>query len=303
MQYSLGRIEWPTVGLIAACAAVWMAATWLAGVYDYWPLLAVAALSVTLHSSLQHEVLHGHPTRDRVVNESLVFPALGLFIPFRRFKTLHMQHHNDPNLTDPYEDPETNYMAKADWDRLPAAVQWVREVNNTLLGRLIIGPAIAVGGFWLAEAKLIVAGDGGVRNAWLLHAIGSALVLWWVQAICGLGFWTYLLAVAYPGFSLLSVRTFLEHRAEEEVPHRTCIIEDPSGIFGLLFLNNNLHFVHHRLPALPWYELPRRYREAKAAYLASNGGYMFASYWSMARQHMFRAKAPVRHPFLRHDGP
>ncbi len=292
------RIEWPTVAVIVATTGVWMLATWAAGHDGYWPFLALATLCVTLHSSCQHEVLHGHPTRNRFLNEALVFPAVGLFFPFRRFRTLHLKHHNDPNLTDPYEDPETNYMAKADWDRLPAPVQWVREINNTLLGRLVIGPAIGVPGFWLAEAKVIASGDRRVQVAWLLHGLGIAMVLWWVMAVCGLGFWTYLFGVAYPGFSLLSLRTFIEHRAEPEVPHRTGIIEDPSGVFGLLFLNNNLHAAHHRLPTTPWYQLPRRYAEAKSALLAENGDYAFSSYWQVARRYMFRTRAAMPHPFL-----
>ena len=263
-----------------------------------WPLLALAAVCVTLHSSCQHEVLHGHPTRNRRINEALIFPAVGLFFPFRRFLVLHLKHHNDPHLTDPYEDPETNYMASADWDRLPAPVQWVRKINNTLLGRLIVGPLIAVPGFWLADMGLIASGDRRVAKAWLLHGAALAMVLWWVLAVCGLGFWTYLFAVAYPGFALLGLRTFLEHRAEEAVPHRTCIVEDRSGVFGLLFLNNNLHLVHHSLPKVAWYELPARYAEAKSTYLDLNGGYAFASYWDMAKRYMFRSKAPLPHPFL-----
>jgi fatty acid desaturase len=292
------RIEWPTVAVILATTASWMLATWAAGQLGWWPMLLVAVICVTLQSSCQHEVLHGHPTRSRFVNEALVFPALGLFFPFRRFKTLHLKHHNDPNLTDPYEDPETNFMAKADWDRLPGWVQQLREINNTLAGRLLLGPAIGVPGFWLAEARLMAGGDRRVILAWLLHAAGVALALWWVMAVAGIGFWTYLFAVAYPGYSLLSLRTFLEHRAEEVVPYRTCIVEDPSGIFGLLFLNNNLHYVHHSVPTAAWYELPRKYLEAKQEYLALNGGYTFPNYWSLARRYMFRSKAPVAHPFL-----
>ncbi len=243
-------------------------------------------------------MLHGHPTRNRFLNEALVFPALGLFFPFRRFKTLHLKHHNDPNLTDPYEDPETNYMAASDWDRLPAWVQRLREVNNTLLGRLLFGAAIGVPGFWLAEARLIAGGERRVMVAWLLHAAGLALALWWVIGVAGIGFWTYLFAVAYPGYSLLSLRTFLEHRAEEVTPHRTAIVEDPSGLFGLLFLNNNLHFVHHNLPTAPWYELPGKYREEKMQYRALNGGYIFPSYLDLARRYLLRSKAPVAHPFF-----
>jgi len=297
------RVEWPTVAVIFGTTATWMLATWAAGQFGWWPMLLLASLCVTLHSSCQHEVLHGHPTRNRLLNEALIFPALGLFFPFRRFRVLHLKHHNDPHLTDPYEDPETNYMASVDWDRLPAPVQWLRQANNTLLGRLIIGPLIAVPGFWLAEAKVVLGRDTRIRRAWMLHAIGMAMALGWAMVVCGLSFSTYLFAVAYPGFALLGLRTFLEHRAEAAVPHRTCIIEDRSGLFGLLFLNNNLHLVHHKLPKAPWYELPRIYGMAKEHYLALNGGYMFPSYWHMAWRYLLRSKAPLPHPFLGERSP
>ena len=298
MHTRSNHIEWPTVAVIAACTGVWMASTWAAGHDGLWPLLAVATVCVTLHSSCQHEVLHGHPTRNRLVNEALVFIAPGLFFPFRRFKALHLQHHNDPNLTDPYEDPETNYMAKEAWDRMPWPMQRLRDINNTLAGRLILGPAIGVIGFWAADARRMIAGDQRVMVAWGLHLVGLAITLWWITAVAGLSLWTYAFTVAYPGFSLLTIRTFLEHRAEAEVPHRTCIVEDNTGIFSFLFLNNNLHVVHHMRPAAAWYDLPKLYREGRDRYLTINGGYLFTSYWQMARQYLLHAKSAVPHPFL-----
>ena len=294
-------IEWLTIAVIAATTVTWMAALWLAGQHGWWPMLGLAALCVTLHSSCQHEVLHGHPTRNRYINEALVCPAIGLFFPYRRFKALHLKHHNDPNLTDPYEDPETNYMAAADWDRLPDAVQRLRRVNNTLLGRLTIGPFIGIAGFLLSEFKLLLAGERPVILAWALHAAGVAIALWWMLIVCNVSFVAYVFAAAIPGYSLLILRTYLEHRAEERVPHRTCIVEDESGLFGLLFLNNNLHALHHERPALPWYDLPARYAAEKQRILAENGGYSFASYWQLAGRYLFRVKADVPHPFLRRE--
>ena len=104
------RVEWPTLALLAACYALWGAVT--AFYEQIGPLLLVllAAPLVTLHSSLQHEALHGHPTRSAALNEALVFLPLGLLFPYRRFKTLHLRHHNDAALTDPYDDPECFYL-------------------------------------------------------------------------------------------------------------------------------------------------------------------------------------------------
>ncbi|MBR7508578.1 fatty acid desaturase, partial [Mycobacterium tuberculosis] len=69
--------------------------------------------------SLQHEALHGHPTRSGWLNELLVSLPLGLFYPYRRYKHLHLKHHADERLTDPYDDPESYYRALGDWDKLP----------------------------------------------------------------------------------------------------------------------------------------------------------------------------------------
>ncbi|MHA1523864.1 MAG: fatty acid desaturase, partial [Alphaproteobacteria bacterium] len=73
-------VEWQTVALLAGCYGVWGGATYLYSALG-WVVLPVAALAVALHLSLQHEAIHGHPTRSRRGNEALVFPALSLFIP------------------------------------------------------------------------------------------------------------------------------------------------------------------------------------------------------------------------------
>jgi fatty acid desaturase len=183
------RVEWPTIVLIVACTATWLATTYAAGQNGWWPLLFVTLLSVTLHSSLQHEVLHGHPTRNRLINEALVFFPIGLFFPFRRFRTLHLTHHNDSRLTDPYEDPESNYFSPEDWERLPRWMQRIREANNTLIGRLTIGPFMGVPGFWASEFKIMLAGDRKVLFAWGLHALGLVAVLYWVVAVARVDPW------------------------------------------------------------------------------------------------------------------
>ncbi|TIL80708.1 MAG: fatty acid desaturase, partial [Mesorhizobium sp.] len=79
--------------------------TWLATGFLLWPsypILALGALALTaaLQSSLMHEVLHGHPTRNARINEAFVFLPIGVVWPFRRFKTIHLRHHADERLTD-----------------------------------------------------------------------------------------------------------------------------------------------------------------------------------------------------------
>src|SRR3546814_17450489 len=102
-------------------------------------------------------------------------------------------------------------------------------------------------------------GDTRHAAAWALHAAGVALVLLWVIAVCGLPLWQYLLLFVYPGIALSLVRSFLEHQARPAVSERSVIVES-GPLMRLLFLNNNLHLVHHDKPGLPGYRLPAFYR-------------------------------------------
>jgi len=109
------HVEWPTLALTVGCTAL-ILLVYLAG-YKLPLWLSVSALSVllTLHSSLQHEVLHGHPFRQQWLNEWLVYVPFGIFIPYIRFRDSHLMHHQNEQLTDPYDDPESNYMDPQVW--------------------------------------------------------------------------------------------------------------------------------------------------------------------------------------------
>lgn len=293
---SIRDVEWPTAALLAGCYGLWgLAVVFHDALGPILFLMAVPPL-ITLHSSLQHEAAHGHPTRFTRVNEALVFLPLGLAFPYRRFKALHLRHHNDAALTDPYDDPESFYYAMADWRRLPRLLQFVLDANNTFLGRITIGPAVMFCGFVGREIQLMLRGERDVVVAWTLHALGIAAVLAWAIA-WGVPVWLYV-AAAYLGLSLLNIRTFAEHQAHETPGGRTAIVES-SPVFGLLFLNNNLHFVHHENPRVPWYELPKVYRAKRQAFLDANGSYSFKGYREVIARYFVRAKTPVPHPYLR----
>lgn len=290
------RIEWPTWGALLACYGTWGAVTaWHADLGPLWVI--PAALLVTFHSSIQHEVLHGHPTRIGWLNEALVYPALGLFVPYRRFKDLHLRHHNNDLLTDPHDDPESFYVAETDHDGLPAVLRLALAANATLLGRLTVGPFLALPAFWIGEVRMIRAGVPGVARAWAHHALGLAAVLAWLWAV-GIPLWVYLPAVALPGYAVLLLRSYLEHRADPDPARRSAIVE-PGPVFGILFLNNSFHALHHERPALSWYKLPRLWRHERDAVLARNGGYHLPGYGAVLRQWLLRRREPVVHPFLR----
>ena len=284
------RAEWLTLSLIVACYLLWLGAIWALPVGLAIPCLAVL---IAFHASLQHEAIHGHPFRHQWMNDLLVGAPLTLVIPYARFKATHLAHHSDITLTDPYDDPESNYLDWAVWVRLPRSVQGMLRFNNVLAGRLTLGPAIGVATFVMSEWR-------GRSRAVLLGWISYIPALIATLAVVDAGplpLWAYAMA-AYFGLALLKLRTFLEHQAHERASRRSVIIED-RGVFALLFLNNNLHVVHHMHPRVAWYALPRVYHTRRDYYLWRNGGYAYRSYTAVIWQYLWRAKDPVVHPLWR----
>jgi fatty acid desaturase len=289
------RFEWPTVALIAANYLVWGSLVWFHASIPWWVILPFGAYTVALHASLQHEALHGHPTSSATLNDALVSLAPHLWLPYPRYKELHLIHHNDANLTDPARDPESYYLLPESWAALPGIKQTLYSLNNTLAGRMIMGPAISIIRFWSSEFAAIARGDAAITRAWLHFAAASALVLVYVTIICGMPFWKYVLLFAYPGISLALVRSFCEHQAAEQVGHRTIIVE-ASPFWSLLFLFNNLHVVHHAVPALAWYKIPALYRAQRADFIARNNGYTMHGYGEIFRRYFLKAKETVAYP-------
>ncbi len=295
MQGRPAGVEWITLSMILGVYALWATAT--SALWGLSPALSVVVTGILVaqFSSLQHEALHGHPFADARLNEALVTPALTLTVPFGRFRDTHLAHHHDPILTDPYEDPESNFLDPAVWARTGRLMRAVRQANNTLLGRMAVGP-LHTAAVWLAgEARLVMAGDRAVRRDWARHAAGLVPVVAWLW-VAAMPWWGYLLA-AWIGHGLLRIRTFLEHRAHELPRARTVVVED-RGPLSVLFLNNNFHAVHHMHPNVPWYRLPALYAEHRAHYLRRNDGYRYASYAEVFRAHFLRAKDPVAHPIF-----
>ena len=156
-------------------------------------------------------------------------------------------------------------------------------------------------GFVRHDFMLIAQGNKRVLDAWLRHGIGLIFVAVWVVFVAGINPLTYLVCAAYPAASLLMVRTFAEHRAAEAVAQRTAIVESRS-LFSFLFLNNNLHAVHHHRPRLPWYMLPAYYRRHRAKFIEKDGVDVVPGYGSIFRRYLLKAREPIIHPFLRRGG-
>ncbi|KUP92040.1 fatty acid desaturase [Tritonibacter horizontis] len=291
------RAEWGTFVLILACHLIWGGALFGLAQLSQSAAVLVIGVMVVLHSSLCHEVLHGHPFRNRLLNEALVFLPLNLCVPFGRFRDTHLQHHQDENLTDPYDDPESNFQDPAVWAQLPVWHRSLLRVNNTLMGRMVLGPVIGQLCFMRLDLDLARRGQPGIARDWALHGIGVLLVIGMV-ALSSLPFWAYCLG-AYLGLAVLKIRTYLEHQAHLDQNGRTAIVEGRGllgGVLGFLFLHNNLHIVHHLYPGVPWHQMPALYRRHRQSFQTRNDGYVLDSYASVFRRYLFKAKDPVPHP-------
>lgn len=292
--FPLPKIEWPTLGLLLLCSALYVVLSLFGNLLPLWLAILLLTVIVAQHSSLQHEILHGHPFKNHLLNEALVAVPIGLWLPYRRFRDTHIAHHKDTRLTDPYDDPETNYLDPKIWHMFGPATKALLLANNTLAGRIIIGPLVGMYSFYRGDIKEIRKGNRRIIGSYLLHLLALLPLLWWLAVYAALPLWAFVLA-AYGGTSLLKIRTYLEHRAHKNVPARTVLIES-RGFFALLFLNNNFHAVHHQYPDLPWYQIPQLYDAEKAQFQRQNEGYIYKSYGSIFRHYLFHRKDDIPHP-------
>ena len=288
-------VEWPTIAVIALVYGVLGGLIWFHAALPWWIILPVGAYFAALHTSLQHEVLHGHPTRHRRMNEALILLTPTMWLPFHRYKDTHLVHHNNLHLTDPETDPESFYLLPEGWSTMPGAKRVLFQLNHTLAGRMVMGPAIGIIRFWSDDLRDVMNGNGHKAKAWTMFALSIALVFAFV-IWCGMPIWQYLVLIAYPGISLALVRSYCEHQAAEHISHRTIIVEC-SLFWSFLFLNNNLHVPHHERPSLAWYRLPAYYRVEREAMIAQNNGYVM-SYFEIFRRYFLVAKEPVAYPNL-----
>jgi len=295
VPYVTRRVEWPTVALAVVIYALWFATTYFHDVLPLWVLAPLGAWSTAWHMSLQHEIIHGHPTRKRWINTLIGQWPLALWLPFENYRHSHLAHHNDERLTDPLDDPESFYWMPHQWDELGGFGRLLIRAQATLLGRLTIGPLWTIARFWKFELGKIVLGDRKAAKIAALHSLQAIVVLGWVIGVCRMPLATYLLCFVYCGTALAMVRSFAEHRAADEVEKRTAIVE-ASWIMGPLFLFNNLHVAHHLRRNMPWYLLPSWYRLNRAALIERNGGLVYSTYLEIVRRYFLRPHDSALHP-------
>ncbi|MDX1540163.1 MAG: fatty acid desaturase [Geminicoccaceae bacterium] len=258
--------------------------------------LGAGAVLLAWHGSLQHEATHGQLAPVRWLNDLPALPPLSLWVPYPIYRSTHRAHHDFEILTDPWRDPESFYVDRTTWQRLPTTVQRLLVFYNTLLGRLTVGPALVIGQFWWMEIRALARGDRRNLSVWLAHLPLVALVVGWLLVL-GVPLWAYALMV-YGGASLTLVRSFAEHKAAHTPYERTAVVE-AGRFFSILFLNNNLHYAHHRRPDLPWHALPAYWRAHRVELLKENGGLLYrAGYLEIFRRFLLRPVDRPVHPYV-----
>ena len=283
------RLELPTWAVIIAVYSAWGGLMFTGNDLPWWVFCPLGAVIVAWHGSVQHELLHGHPTRSVWLNSLMGWAPLGLWMPYHVYKESHLTHHWVNTLTNPIEDPESYYFLPSDWARLCPVRRGLLRINNTLLGRVTIGPMISLIRFGLSEIRRMAKGDFSRLPGWVFHMALSVAMLYGLEQYLGIPAWYYAVGCAYPGISFILVRSFLEHRPSDNPDHRTAVVE--GGLFwSLLFLNVNFHVPHHEQPDVPWHRVSGLYRDNKDAILQRNGGYKFNSYAEVARYYLFSPK-------------
>lgn len=288
-------VEWPNALLILAVYGAWMVL--VLQYRDLPPVLGTVGLALTCawFMSLQHELLHGHPTRHDGINRLFGIPPLAAWYPYDIYRDSHIAHHRDDLLTTPGVDPESNYVDAARWQRMGRWQRFLHWSMRTVAGRFLLGPGLTIAAVWADIVRGPAQRGWPAVRTWAQHLLLLALLLWWVQAQAGISPLHYLFGIAYPALGLAMMRSFYEHRPAALPGHR--IVVNEAGLFWrLLYLNNNYHAVHHAVPGLAWYRIPALWRAQRAQFLQGNGSFHWQGYGGLLLRHLFRPIDTPVHP-------
>lgn len=295
----LWRSELPTWLLMVAVYGGWFASV------VYWRTLGLTlstlllVLFTTWYMSLQHELIHGHPTRFPRLNQLFGTLPLAVWYPYGLYRDSHLAHHRNHTLTDPDEDPETYYLSPARWAQLKPWQQQVIHLRNTFPGRLLIGPLLDMAATLKKLVHAFIDRDKPAMAMWIIHLTSLSGLFYWMTLHGFSPLWL-VLTVSYPALMLTKVRSFYEHRADEE-PLARSVNNEAALPWRLLFLNLNYHSVHHDLPGLPWYGLRKVYLLYRDGYYRRNHGFRVAGYGEWITRFWRKSVEVNAHPGTQKD--
>lgn len=288
--HRLDHVEWPTVALYLGWLGAVVSVVVLHDAVPWWASVPLLAVLGGLHFSLQHEVIHGHPTPWRRLNAVAVALPLELWCPYPVYRESHLAHH-ESDLTVPGVDPESYHVTAAAWHRAGPVLRMLLRCNRTLVGRLVVGPWLVVGAVGIEAVRSLRTSAG--RRLWGAHAALAGATVWVVVGVAGLPWWEYALGLVWGGTSVTLMRSFAEHRFG---PGSRSAVVATRGPMALVYLNNNLHHTHHARPDVAWYRLPALHRELGSDDIARAGAGWYRSYLDVARRHLVRPFGQPVHP-------
>lgn len=289
------QTEWPTWLLLVGFYLAWAVVAFYGQAFGEVFTIVLFIPLVVLWLSIQHELIHGHPTRWPAINKALGFLPFAVWYPYDIYRDTHLAHHNDALLTVPGQDPESRYVTSAFWLQSPRYMRALLWINKTLGGRLLMGAPLAVMSLLGSEIRGLLLAGRSARRVWAVHMLSVAVVLTLVEQYSAISAVQYIFLVSLPALSISMIRSFYEHRPSMLPEHRT-VINESSGLLSWLFLNLNLHLVHHDLPGLPWFYLPQVYRARREQWIARNNGYVIHGYFQLLHRHLVHPVDCPRHP-------
>lgn len=282
----LWRTELPTWLLIVTIYSGWFATVAWWQTLGLFPATLLLIWLTTWYMSLQHELLHGHPTRFPRINQLFGLIPFSIWYPYGTYRDLHLKHHYDEDLTIPDTDPESYYFTKQRWQHFSHIQRLLVRLRNTFPGRLLLTPLLTLPWAFIDIWQSFRHHNRPAIAMWSVHIVLLVPVFGWLK-LHDFSVFYYLIVVTWPMLAMTRVRSFFEHRAAADPEARTVINE--AGMFWrLLFLNLNYHSVHHDLPGIPWYGLPAVYRANKQEYLERNQGFLVNGYGELMREHLLK---------------
>jgi fatty acid desaturase len=295
------RYEGPTILLTILIYGTWFLLVIFHSALPWWILAPLAGYVVQWHFSLQHEAIHAMRGLPKWLRTALVWAPIGCWLPYALFRRSHSQHHRNHHLTYPGEDTESFYHEDEDWRDYGGLRRGLLIINQTFLGRLFLGPFLHMPRFYFEEIEKIVDGNFSNGTIWLRHFVAVGLILAFVASF-DIPAWQYFAYFMYPSLIFGMMRSYTEHRWGKQPSERTAVVES-NWVFGLLFLWNNIHAVHHLYPTLSWYKIPRVWREQRDRIQAHNAGFVFSGYGEIAWRWLLRPNfVPVHPPSREQNG-
>src|ERR1019366_1739350 len=196
------ELDGPTWVVAIVLYGAWILLVWFNAVLPWWVIIPVGGYLLAWHFSLQHEAIHAFRGVPAWVRFAVVFPPLGLWFPYPLYRKSHSTHHRDINLTIPGVDTESYYVLQADWERMGPVKRGLLIFNQTMAGRLLIGPALRLWILASKEWRRVRDVEYSLLPRGAVHALAVGMLFWFISGVCGFPWWQYCLLVAYPGLSL-----------------------------------------------------------------------------------------------------